>query len=379
MSTKLLLADDSATIQRVIGLTFAGLDVEVIVAGDGDEAIARIALEKPDIVLADIGMPKRSGYDVSAFVKNHPELGRVPVVLLAGAFEPVNEVRAREVRCDGVLVKPLEPQQVISTVHDLLGRARTTSSRASVDRFAPGVVDPPLRAPAPRAFDDEAILDSALDDYFKRINQPFSAATLPDVALTQVIEAGSVQPELRLVADLADPFLVGRMDRAEFAQTPAVREAAVVETSTGMPAPLLEDLLSNESFPDVRLAAEPVPTTPTNTQNVYAEPDAGAVARSKRSVVAQAFNAMLAAENGERPAAPIRFGAAGTSAVVTEAVVTEAMVDDLVKRVLERLSQESFEHVNAIVRRVILDVAGRLAREEVNRMRAGQPAAGSWQ
>src|SRR4029453_11954828 len=90
---KLLLADDSVTIQRVVELTFSGEDVQVITVGDGEQAIARIPIERPDIVLADIGMPKRSGYDVSAFVKNRPDLWHIPVLLLAGAFEPVDDAR----------------------------------------------------------------------------------------------------------------------------------------------------------------------------------------------------------------------------------------------------------------------------------------------
>src|SRR6266700_7186655 len=98
MSKKLLLADDSVTIQRVIELTFSGEDVQVLAVSDGEEAIARIPTEKPDIVLADIGMPKRSGYEVSAFVKGHPELSKTPVLLLAGAFEPVDDAKAKEAK-----------------------------------------------------------------------------------------------------------------------------------------------------------------------------------------------------------------------------------------------------------------------------------------
>ena len=71
---KLLLADDSVTIQRVVELTFSGEDIEVIAVSDGEQAIARIPVERPDIVLADIGMPKRSGYEVAAFVKGRPDL-----------------------------------------------------------------------------------------------------------------------------------------------------------------------------------------------------------------------------------------------------------------------------------------------------------------
>ncbi len=106
MATKLLLADDSVTIQRVIELTFADEDIRVIAVGDGQQAIEAIEREHPDIVLADIGMPERDGYEVVAFVKRHATLGHVPVVLLAGAFEPVDEARARDIGCDGVLVKP---------------------------------------------------------------------------------------------------------------------------------------------------------------------------------------------------------------------------------------------------------------------------------
>ncbi|MBM3818380.1 MAG: response regulator, partial [Acidimicrobiia bacterium] len=116
MTHKLLLADDSITIQRVVELTFADQGVEVLAVGDGEAAIARIPVDQPDIVLADIGMPKRSGYDVAAFVKSHPDFRHIPVLLLAGAFEPVDEKRAEQVGCNGVLVKPFEPQHVISRV-----------------------------------------------------------------------------------------------------------------------------------------------------------------------------------------------------------------------------------------------------------------------
>ena len=120
MPHKLLFADDSVTIQRVIELTFAGEDVEVITVGDGQKAIERIGTDRPDIVLTDIGMPERNGYEVAEFVKTHPDLKHIPVVLLTGAFESVDEARVRAIGCDGWLVKPFEPQLVINRVRDLL-------------------------------------------------------------------------------------------------------------------------------------------------------------------------------------------------------------------------------------------------------------------
>jgi len=91
MPQKLLLADDSVTIQRVIELTFADEDVQVVAVGNGRDAIERVQRDRPDIVLADIGMPERNGYEVAAFVKGNPATAHIPVVLLTGAFEPIDE------------------------------------------------------------------------------------------------------------------------------------------------------------------------------------------------------------------------------------------------------------------------------------------------
>src|SRR5258708_13848498 len=120
MAYTLLLADDSVTIQRVIELTFADEDVQVVPVSDGDQAIALLEASPPDIVLADIGMPGRNGYEVAQYVKQSPRLAHIPVVLLTGAFEPVDQARASEAACDGILAKPFEPQLVISRVKDLV-------------------------------------------------------------------------------------------------------------------------------------------------------------------------------------------------------------------------------------------------------------------
>jgi CheY-like chemotaxis protein len=144
MPHKLLLADDSITIQRVIELTFADEDIDVITVGNGQAAIDRAETERPDIVLADAAMPERDGYEVAAFIKSHPQLSHVPVVLLAGAFEPIDEARARAAGCDGVLVKPFEPQMVISRVKDLLSGNRPANMWA-----AGPTAQGPLRAAAP--------------------------------------------------------------------------------------------------------------------------------------------------------------------------------------------------------------------------------------
>jgi CheY-like chemotaxis protein len=127
----LLLSDESLTVQRLIAMTFADHDIQVTSVTDGEAAIARIALDHPDIVLASIASPKQSGYEVSAFVKSAPALATIPVLLLAPAFEAVDDVRLAQARADGVLVKPLDPAQVVTRVKELLAGAAGAATKES--------------------------------------------------------------------------------------------------------------------------------------------------------------------------------------------------------------------------------------------------------
>lgn len=122
MPKTLLLADDSVTIQRVIELTFANEDVRVVSVSDGRRAVEWFEGDTPDIVLADVDVPEVDGYALAEFVKQSPRLRQVPVLLLAGAFEPIDQDRANAAGCDGVLVKPFEPQQLVTRVKTLLER-----------------------------------------------------------------------------------------------------------------------------------------------------------------------------------------------------------------------------------------------------------------
>jgi CheY-like chemotaxis protein len=166
MRHKLLLADDSVTIQRVIELTFADEDIDVIAVGDGKLAIDRVRSERPDIVLADVGMPEVDGYGVSSFVKRTPEFAHIPVLLLTGAFEPIDESRARAAGCDGVLVKPFEPQLVIHRVKDLINGARRPATPAPAT--AP-VMPSASKSPQP------AKTHGSVDEYFDRLDAAFSS------------------------------------------------------------------------------------------------------------------------------------------------------------------------------------------------------------
>jgi CheY-like chemotaxis protein len=116
----ILLADDSVTIRKVVELTFGDTDIHVEAVGSGEEALARLDALKPDLVLADVAMPGLTGYEVCQYVKSSAR--PVPVLLLAGAFEPFDAERARACGADGHLVKPFESRSLVSRVEDLLAR-----------------------------------------------------------------------------------------------------------------------------------------------------------------------------------------------------------------------------------------------------------------
>jgi CheY-like chemotaxis protein len=128
MGTKLLLADDSVTIQKVVSLTFAAEDVLIDAVTDGNLALERARATKPDIVLADVFMPGQSGYEVCAAIKSDPQLAGTPVVLLVGTFEPFDEIEAARVKCDAYLTKPFDTAELIQIVRDLVGQRAAKKS-----------------------------------------------------------------------------------------------------------------------------------------------------------------------------------------------------------------------------------------------------------
>ncbi len=135
---KLLLADDSPTIQKVISLTFEDEDFEVVAVGDGAQALRVLADEPPpDVVLADVVMPGPDGYELCERIKRDARLKNIPVVLLVGTFEPFNEAEARRVGADTVLTKPFQSiRNLVGKVGSLLGGESKADEPADGERAA---------------------------------------------------------------------------------------------------------------------------------------------------------------------------------------------------------------------------------------------------
>lgn len=120
MAQRLLLADDSITIQKVVELVLAEEGFDIKATGNGEDAFQALSAFKPDVVLADVDMPRMNGYQLCEKIKTNPETSKVPVILMAGAFEPLDEDLAKSVGADDHIVKPFESQELISKINAVL-------------------------------------------------------------------------------------------------------------------------------------------------------------------------------------------------------------------------------------------------------------------
>lgn len=371
MPHKLLLADDSVTIQRVIELTFADEDVQVLAVGDGMKAIASIQSDRPDIVLADVGMPERDGYEVAAFIKGNPQLAHIPVLLLTGAFEPVDETRARAVGCDGVLVKPFEPQMVINRVKDLLAGRRpaglwsqTQPAAPPARQAAPANADFDLRGAVPK--DAPSTPSGSLEDYFDRLDAAFAnldgatpadSAPVPPAAARGPIDVAptphapppppAASPSSFASADdLAgwDPDLMGDPSKPGALEPPPV-DITAPQAAAPAAAPRFAPAQQGGPYTQPPASAAPPPSA-------YPAP---AAAPGPMPSLAEAFAALLSAEQS-RPVSP--------STITPGSQISDDIVEEVVRRVIARMGDQA-------IRDTVLDVAERLVREEIDRIKRG--------
>lgn len=147
MSRRILLADDSVTIQKVIELTFMDEDFEVRAVSNGDEAIAALQQLRPDFVIADVHMPGANGYEVCRRAKQ--QFPEVPVLLLVGTFEPFDEMQARGAGADSFLKKPFDSQELLQRVQELMASgAAAAPATAPAAPAAPAIEEDVFQLPA---------------------------------------------------------------------------------------------------------------------------------------------------------------------------------------------------------------------------------------
>jgi CheY-like chemotaxis protein len=176
---KILVADDNSNIQKMVVLALKDQGIDVVAVGNGEAAVRKISDVHPDLVLADVFMPVRNGYEVCQFVKTDPALAHIPVILLVGAFDPLDEQEAQRVGADGVLKKPFVPADpLISMVksalqraevaHGNTGRAKVAEPEAlrATDLLTPGGASVPTLEALPAQKVREEPIPSASDESF---------------------------------------------------------------------------------------------------------------------------------------------------------------------------------------------------------------------
>ena len=182
MPPTLLLADDSVTLQRLVEGAFGEAGMTVVCVRNGREAVDVITRDRPAVVLADANLAERNGYELAAHVSRIPELAHIPVVLLTGAFDQVDERRVQAAGCAAVLSKPFEPHMAVSLVEDLLAArgAGLTAARGA----SPGLAPAGRAVPAPSS--------SSLDEYFDRLDEALAGQVLAPPAAAVVAEPAVV-------------------------------------------------------------------------------------------------------------------------------------------------------------------------------------------
>ena len=194
---KLLLADDSVTIQKVVNLTFADEGIEVLTAGDGDTAMQMLSESRPDIVLADVHMPGANGYEICRSIRENEATRDLPVILLVGSFEPFDQGEAERVGASAYLTKPFQSiRQLVAQVSDLLGEPEEDISDLATDEpvaddpddhdidslykesITENVDAPPAEAEAP-TYVDAGMDDEMIETFYAGENEPFAAFSEP--------------------------------------------------------------------------------------------------------------------------------------------------------------------------------------------------------
>ena len=342
MRKTLLLADDSLTVRRVIEQTFADEPIDVVTVPDGAAALVRLGANPPDVLLADIGMPEPDGYELALHVRRTPALAHIPVILLTGAFDPVDHARARDAGCAGVLVKPFDPQMLIGRVRQLLEARRPSTDTPGK---GPAVTDTATEAnrmdvqprPSLPITLTAASKAAEVDDYFARLDRAFAA--LEPRGEGDATDVAGAYPGPEPAAGAATSVADGQ----------GGAEATGVARSGG-------DTASREGA-DATPAASADPAAPVapSAATAIAE-DHSARPSAAAPTLAGAFAALLAIEQGQ----PLPPAARGW---------TPAPSPDVLENIVRRVTAEIAEAVvRELAPAIVSDVAERLVREETARL-----------
>jgi len=375
MSIKVLVADDSITIQKVIGIIFGGDEYSLTVVDNGKAAVDKAREINPDILLIDALMPGMTGYEVAEAVRSIPSLAAKPILILTGSFEPFDEEKAKKCGADDYIAKPFESQQIIAKVKELLefGRSRAQSAQATQPQQPASET---VRKQAPRV-----------------------SATISDTPIP-VIDQQQEASQPEAPADIWGAF------------TPADKQPIEAVAAPVVAAPTVEPdvfaIVSEENNAQLIQSASSVDTSPTHTgsqwvpveentfefeEETIAEPPQTAFTKQATPAQEAAFGDIVFEEEVARPAAPTfsalpkpdfaLFSAPSMSfeappvleSVPVEKIETPAATSQSVSLTEEQLkaaiTSASKEVIERIVWEVVPDLAEALVREAIRKIKEG--------
>jgi CheY-like chemotaxis protein len=194
--------DDSATMREVIKIAFRRENINVVACHDAATALSEIEAARPDIVITDVIMPEKDGYEVCQHIKSHPELAKTPVILMSGVVNRAVAERAFAVKADELLRKPFQPQDLITRVKHLL---------------KPNGAPAPTQAAAANA----AV---ALSSIFSAAAAPMPPRSVPAPAPAQ-LRAATAAPVVAAAPAIQQAVAIAAAPVAAATATPAARPA----------------------------------------------------------------------------------------------------------------------------------------------------------
>lgn len=250
MPVKILLADKSITIQKVVEMLFSGRDYEVVCVSDGETALSEADRVAPDVVLVDVDLPRIDGYRFADRLKKTPAFAQTPVILMMSRDDVYDSAKGKQSGILDNIAKPFESQELISKVKKAIGAAPTRPSAPAAPRPAaetrPAAPPPPAPAPPPAAARPAAQAKSAAPtDIFSIISEAPSQEYLKQAAAPEEeVSVYEVEPE---VEEVEEPIA------RELSSALPVGPKAVEEMRAGMgltqePEEVQPEVVTFESF-----------------------------------------------------------------------------------------------------------------------------------
>ena len=330
------MADDSATMQKVVDLVLREQGYEVVTANNGQEAMNLVAATPPPaLVLAFIKLPGMDGYEICRNIKSNPATKGIPVILLAGAFDPVDESRKAEVGAEDSLIKPFQAEDLLKKIQARIGAA------------APA-------AAAPASAGDDIVFGGEDDSMsFAGVAEAGETVMMAPAVEAEPVMAEAVEEEA-LMAEVAD---------AE----ETVMMAPAVEAEPVMAEAVEEEPLMAEAVEEEPLMAEAVEAEPVMAEAVVEE----TVMKAAPAAAAPAAGVSMASVDSASMEAVIRET---VGAKVTEALAAIDLRDVILKalephaaKALEKIAYDAVpEFLDRTLRGTIMESLGAVNRELEN-------------